>query len=144
VTLNALPPLTVSLVTPAADSEDVGSTYRPQVFFSRAVDANTLTADTFYATDTTGSRLDARIVVGDGGRFAWLFFANPMPGASVITVHLKSASIRAATAARLSTLTATATARPNSATASRRSASLPCRAPSCAARWSIPAMTWNR
>ncbi|MCM8622351.1 MAG: Ig-like domain-containing protein, partial [Candidatus Accumulibacter sp.] len=96
VTVEELAAFTVTETSPIAGAEDVGATYRPQVFFSRAVDAATLTAETFYATDTTGAKLAANIVVGDGGNFAWLFFTNPMPGASVVTVHLAASEIRAA------------------------------------------------
>jgi len=96
VRVDALAPFTVTATSPIAGAEDVGATYRPQIFFSRAVNAATLTADTFYATDTTGAKLAANIVVGDGGNFAWLFFTNPMPGASIITVHLAASEIRAA------------------------------------------------
>jgi membrane-associated phospholipid phosphatase len=101
VTLAALAPLTVTEVTPAPGSSDVGSTFRPQVFFSRAVNPTTLTNNSFYATDTTGAKLAATIVVGDGGHFAWLFFTNPMPGASTITVHLNGDVIQAAGDAQL-------------------------------------------
>jgi hypothetical protein len=38
----------------------------------------------------------ASIVPSDDGTFAWLFFSNPMPGASTVTVHVVGNSILAA------------------------------------------------
>lgn len=94
--LDALAPLTVTKVTPAEGSGDVGVTFRPQVYFSRAVNAATLTSDSFYATGPDGSKLDTTIVPALDGSFAWLFFNSPMPGSSTVTLHLKGTSIRAA------------------------------------------------
>ena len=59
-----------------------------------------LTSNNFFATDTSGEKLPAQIVVADDSSFAWLFFQLPMPGASTITVTLngvrprRSGSIR--------------------------------------------------
>ncbi|WP_374476423.1 Ig-like domain-containing protein [Zoogloea sp.] len=94
--LDALAPLTVTKVTPTDGSGDVGVTFRPQVYFSRAVNAATLNSDSFYATGPDGSKLDTTIVPALDGSFAWLFFNSPMPGSSTVTLHLKGASIRAA------------------------------------------------
>ena len=44
LTLGEVIPLTVIGHTPASGAADVGSTYRPQVFFSRPVDPATSTA----------------------------------------------------------------------------------------------------
>nr|WP_161501232.1 Ig-like domain-containing protein [Rhodopirellula sp. SM50] len=96
VTLPELIPLSITQVTPAAGSSDVGSTYRPQVFFSRPVNVSSLNANNFYATDTTGTKLPATIVPAADGRFAWLFFTNPLPGASTVTVHVVGDTILAA------------------------------------------------
>ena len=60
VALPALPLLTIAQLTPMMGASDVGVIYRPQITFSRAVDATTLTSSSFYATDTTGS-----VVPGD-------------------------------------------------------------------------------
>ncbi|SCX42366.1 Ig-like domain-containing protein [Nitrosospira sp. Nsp1] len=95
VKIEALSPFTVTRVTPVAGSGDVGVTYRPQVFFSREVNPNTLTADTFYATGPDGAKLDTTIVPALDGSFAWLFFDKPMPGGSNITLHLDGSAIRA-------------------------------------------------
>ncbi|HRF11814.1 MAG TPA: Ig-like domain-containing protein [Candidatus Accumulibacter phosphatis] len=81
-------PLTITRTTPSDGADDVGATFKPQVFFSRPVDVTTLTSSTFYATDTTGARLAATIVPAADGRFAWLFLKNPLPGASTITIHV--------------------------------------------------------
>jgi len=93
--LNSAIPFTVASVTPAPGSSDVGSTFRPQVYFTRAVNPATLTSDNFYATDTTGAKVPATIVPAMDGSFAWLFFTNPLPGASTITVHVEGATILA-------------------------------------------------
>lgn len=96
VSLAAPIPLTITAVTPQPGSSDVGSTFRPQVFFSRPVNPTTLNANNFYATDTTGTKLPATIVPSQDGTFAWLFFTNPMPGASTITLHVDGTTILAA------------------------------------------------
>ncbi len=81
-------PLTITDQSPANGSSDIGSTFRPQVNFSRPVNKSTLTPASFYATDTTGAKLPATIVPSQDGSFAWLFFTSPMPGSSTITVHV--------------------------------------------------------
>ncbi|CAN7346405.1 Ig-like domain-containing protein [Pseudoduganella sp. LjRoot289] len=96
ISVAQLTPFAVSKVTPADGSGDVGTTFRPQVYFSRAVNPATLTAQTFYATGPDGSKLDAIIVPALDGSFAWLFFNAPMPGGSTVTLHLNGAGIRAA------------------------------------------------
>src|SRR5207302_2996229 len=96
VNMAATIPFQISRVTPGTGALDVGSTFRPQVFFTRPVDPTSLTADDFFATGPSGNKLPAHIVTAAGGSFAWLFFATPMPGASMITVHIVGASIRAA------------------------------------------------
>lgn len=96
LTLAAPVPLTIASVSPTPGSDDVGSTYRPKIVFSRPIDGSTLSGNNFYATDTTGGRLAATIVPAEDGSFAWLFLTNPMPGASTITVHVDGSSIRAA------------------------------------------------
>ncbi|MEO5616651.1 MAG: hypothetical protein ABIS67_02690, partial [Candidatus Eisenbacteria bacterium] len=96
VALDARVPFAVTEHTPASFASEVGSTFRPQVFFSRPVDPASLTAANFYATDTTGAKLPATIVPAQDGSFAWLFFTNPMPGASTVTVHVEGDTILAA------------------------------------------------
>ena len=93
VSLATLIPLTITSVTPTSGSSDVGSTFRPQVFFSRPINATTLNADNFYATDSTGTKLAATIVPAQDGTFAWLFFTNPMPGGETITLHVDGTTI---------------------------------------------------
>ena len=95
VAVQTLAAFTVTKVSPAGGAVDVGTTQRPQVFFSRAVNAATLTAGSLYATGTDGAVLPATIVPADDGSFAWLFFTNPMPGGSTITVHVVASAIRA-------------------------------------------------
>jgi hypothetical protein len=88
-------PFMVDSATPGDGSTDVGVTFRPQVFFSRPVDAITLTASDFYATDPSGATIAAKIVPATDGSFAWLFFANPMPGGATITLHVDGSKIHA-------------------------------------------------
>ncbi len=94
--LAARVPFNISSFTPLNGANDVGATYRPQVFFSRPVNPSSLNANNFYATGPDGTKLAANIVPAGDGSFAWLFFANPMPGASQITVHLDGSTIQAA------------------------------------------------
>src|SRR5262249_12147303 len=82
VHLSAAIPLAITGLTPAAGASDVGVTFRPKVKFSRAIDPTTLTSSNFFATDTTGAQIAATIVPSDDGTYAWLFFTNPLPGAS--------------------------------------------------------------
>ena len=77
--LPVLPQFNVTSFTPTAMSEDVGVTFRPQVYFSRPVDPASLNANNFYATDTTGAKVGATIVPASDGSFAWLFFTQPLP-----------------------------------------------------------------
>ena len=72
-------PFSVDRFTPLNGARDVGSTYRPQVFFSRAVNPTSLNANNFYATGPNGAKLAANIVPAGDGSFAWLFFTQPMP-----------------------------------------------------------------
>jgi YD repeat-containing protein len=89
-------PLSLAGVTPLSGSSAVGLTVRPQVFFSRPVNPATLNANNLYATDTTGAKLPATIIPAQDNSFAWLFFADPMPGASIISVHVEGDTILAA------------------------------------------------
>jgi len=96
VLINALPPFTLSSVTPAAGSNQVGVTQRPQILFSRPVNAASLTANSLFASGPDGTKLAASIVPASDGSFAWLFFDAPMPGGAQITVHVDGGLIRAA------------------------------------------------
>ncbi|MEQ1731186.1 MAG: Ig-like domain-containing protein, partial [Vicinamibacterales bacterium] len=96
VTLAAPIPLTITTVTPQQGLSNVGTTFRPQVFFSRPINPGSLTSTNFYATDSAGTRLTATIVPSQDGTFAWLFFSNPMPGGETITVHVAGDTILAA------------------------------------------------
>jgi len=87
-TISQFIPLTITDQTPSNGSSDIGSTFRPQVHFSRPINKSTLTPLSFYATDTTGTKLPATIVAAQDGSFAWLFFTSPMPGSSTITVYV--------------------------------------------------------
>ena len=95
VTEPALPPLTIVSLTPMMNASDVGVTYRPEITFSRAIDPSTLTSNSFYATDSTGSVVPATIVMTSDDTGAWLFFTNPLPGASTITLHVNGNQIKA-------------------------------------------------
>jgi hypothetical protein len=89
-------PLVVSGLAPTSGMIDVGVTFRPKVSFSRPVDVTSLDSSNFFAADTTGTKLAATIVPSDDGTFAWLFFSQPMPGGSTITVNVDGSTIRAA------------------------------------------------
>jgi hypothetical protein len=93
VTLATATPLTVTNVTPSDGTGDVGSTFRPQVFFSKSIDTTTLNSNNFFATDSAGNKLAATIVPGMDGTFAWLFFTGPMPGGDTITINVDGATI---------------------------------------------------
>jgi membrane-associated phospholipid phosphatase len=101
VTMPTLAPLTVSSFTPTQGASDVGATYRPEVFFSRPINAATLNASNFFATDSTGTKLAATIVPSNDGTYAWLFLTNPMQGASTIIVTVDGTSISAADGTKL-------------------------------------------
>jgi len=89
-------PLAVANLTPAAGSSDIGVTFRPTVTFSRPIDAATLNNSNFFAADTTGNVVPATVVPSDDGTFAWLFFTNPLPSASTITITVDGSTIKAA------------------------------------------------
>jgi PAP2 superfamily/Bacterial Ig-like domain len=94
VSLPSLIPLTVTNVMPVMGAQDVGVTYRPEIMFSRPIDISTLTSASFYATDSTGAVLPATIVPTADATAAWLFFNNPMPGGSTITLHVQGEKIK--------------------------------------------------
>jgi hypothetical protein len=86
-------PFTVTDHTPQDGAGDVGVTFRPQIFFSRPVDPASLTNGNFYAS-LTGRKLTAQIVPATTGRFAWLFFQQPMRNAAMIQVTVDGSTIR--------------------------------------------------
>lgn len=89
-------PLLVSAFQPAHGATEVGSTYRPQVSFSRPINNASLSSANFYATSPLGTKLPATIVPAQDGSFAWLFFATPQPGAARITIHVVGDTIQSA------------------------------------------------
>ncbi|MGB0600309.1 MAG: Ig-like domain-containing protein [Rubripirellula sp.] len=86
--VGAFQPPQITDLTPAPGGNEVGVTFKPQIYFSRPVDPKTLTQANFYATDSSGRRLPTTIVPAQDGSFSWLYFTDPMPGGSTITVHL--------------------------------------------------------
>ncbi|MEY9752606.1 Ig-like domain-containing protein [Bradyrhizobium yuanmingense] len=96
VDVPALVPFAVASIAPANGAGEVGVTFRPQVNFTRAVDAPTLNSTTFFATDASGAKIPADIVVSPDGLRAWLFFNNPLPGSSTVKLSLDGDAIRAA------------------------------------------------
>lgn len=101
VTLDSLIPLEVTSVTPPPGSGDVGSTFRPEIKFSRPVDPATLTSASLYATDAAGNVVPATIVPKLDGTGAFLFFTGPMPGGSTITIRIDGDLIEGAADAAL-------------------------------------------
>ncbi|MDJ0660865.1 MAG: Ig-like domain-containing protein [Crocosphaera sp.] len=92
VTVNQDSPLVITGFNPQDGAVDVGVTVRAQVFFSEAVDINTLNDTNFFAR-SAGRTLATTVVAGDGGRFAWLFLDEPMPSASVVEVTVDGSTI---------------------------------------------------
>ncbi|WP_420382221.1 Ig-like domain-containing protein [Novosphingobium sp.] len=96
VSLPSLVPLTVSSLTPADGAGDIGVTQRPKITFTRAINPATLTSDSFYATDASGNTVAAKIVIASDNMSAYLFFTDPLPGSSNITLHVDGSKIRGA------------------------------------------------
>src|SRR5262249_17432708 len=98
LSLPHLPLLTIASLTPTNAVGNVGVPSRPQVMFSRAVNPATLTSSSFFATDSTGAVVPGAVVpITDGAGTvdgAWLLFANPLPGASTITLHVQGDQIQ--------------------------------------------------
>jgi hypothetical protein len=91
----ATQPLLLSGFTPSEGEFNVGVTFRPQLHFSRPIVSTTLTTENFYATDSTGAKLDGSVVASADGRLAWLFFPRPLPSGSLLTVTVNGDTIRA-------------------------------------------------
>jgi len=78
--------------TPLDGATEVGSFFHPQVHFARPVDSATLTDENFFAS--IGDRkLPARIVASNEGRFAWLFFEEPLPSSSRVQITVDGTTI---------------------------------------------------
>ncbi|WP_339390453.1 Ig-like domain-containing protein, partial [Crocosphaera watsonii] len=92
VTVQELTSLRVTGTTPLDGATEIGSTFRPQVFFSEPIDTSTLNENNFYAS-FAGQKLAANIVPGEDGTFAWLFFEETMPNASLIQVTVDGSTI---------------------------------------------------
>ncbi len=89
-----LEPLTIDRYFPKQGASQIGSTFRPEVVFSRPVDLRTLNSGSFYATDLSGNRLVTNIVPALDGSFAWLLFSTQMPSSSTISVVVDGNKIR--------------------------------------------------
>jgi hypothetical protein len=89
-------PFAITSQTPQIGAADVGVTFRPQVFFSRPVQPDSINDANFFATGPDGQKLPAKIVPARDGSLAWLFFARPMPGGATITLHIDGDTILAA------------------------------------------------
>ena len=94
VTLPAAIPLTLTHHTPDTNANDVGSTFRPEIFFSRPIDITTLNPSNFYVTDASGRQLDATVVPASDGTYAWLFLTQPMPGGQTLHVTVNGSTIK--------------------------------------------------
>ncbi len=77
-------PFVVTDVSPASGATEVGATFRPEIHFSRAVDPDTVTADTVFLTGAAGQRLPSAVKVSADGLKAWVFPEGAMPGATKI------------------------------------------------------------
>src|SRR6267143_665590 len=96
IALTSIADNTITDVTPVAGANDVGVTYRPRIVFSRAVNPGSLTNNSLYATSSDGQKIPATIVTASDGSFAWLFFANPLPGGATIKITVDGSLITAA------------------------------------------------
>ncbi|WP_404710694.1 Ig-like domain-containing protein [Sphingomonas sp. MMS24-J13] len=94
VSLASLVPLTITSLTPVDGAADIGVTYRPKITFSRAINAASLNSDDFYATNSAGNVVQSKVVLSDDHKYAYLFFTNPLPGSSTITLHVDGSKIR--------------------------------------------------
>lgn len=84
---------TITESMPRNGSGEVGVTQRAQIFFSKPVDPNTLTDNNFFAS-FAGEKIPANIVPANDGSFAWLFFSDPLPSNSLVTVSVVGDSIQ--------------------------------------------------
>jgi len=88
-------PFIVTSVLPAEGADEVGSTFRPEVHFSRPVDPETLNPDTFFLTDAAGKKIAANVRLGEEGLKAWLFPDKPMPGSNTMMLNMLGDEIKA-------------------------------------------------
>ncbi len=86
-------PFVIREHAPRAGEHEIGVTQRVQVFFSKPVDPATLDAASFFAA-VGGAPLPATIVPATRGEFAWLFFDEPLPGGTRVTVTVDGDAIR--------------------------------------------------
>lgn len=100
-TLDARPPFQITDLSPNDRETEVGATVHPLVQFNRAVDVTTLTEDSFYAITATGVKVAATIVPLNDNTGAWMFFDEPLPGATAIELILDGSLIQAADGAFL-------------------------------------------
>ncbi|QLE56855.1 Ig-like domain-containing protein [Nostoc sp. TCL26-01] len=93
-TVNPSPLFQLVSHTPMDGATEVGVTFRPQIFFSEPVDPTSLNSNNFFAS-FGGEKIAATIVPANDGQFAWLFFQEPLPDASLIRVTVDGSTIRA-------------------------------------------------
>ena len=86
-------PLSLANFTPMGGSNDIGSTYRPKLTFSRPIDPATLTSSNFFATDSTGAKIPANIVVSDDDTYAGSFSPIPCQAQSTISITVDGSTI---------------------------------------------------
>jgi hypothetical protein len=95
VSLESPPAFALAGISPQHGAIEVGSTFRPRIDFTTPVNSATLNSSNLYAS-FGGQKLPATIVPANDGTFAWLFFSDPMPGASLIRVTVNGSTIMAA------------------------------------------------
>lgn len=88
-------------VTPEDNQSAVSTTGRPFVGFSRPVDPETVTEQSFFVRGPDGTTVPGEIVLTDDRARAYIFFDAPMPGSTAIEVVVVSDLIRAADGATL-------------------------------------------
>ncbi|MEM1386427.1 MAG: tandem-95 repeat protein [Pseudomonadota bacterium] len=100
-TLAERPPFEIIRLEPRDLESEVGSTVFPLIQFSREVDTDTLNSDSFFAITATGEKMSANITPFADGTGAWMFFDEPLPGATAIELIVDGDLIKAADGAAL-------------------------------------------
>ena len=100
ITVPAGLPVTINDYSPSEGADQIGSTFRPKITFSRPIDTSTLSSANFHV-DAGGQTIPGTIVPASDGTFAWFFPTNPMPSSSVVSVTVDGETITAADGTKL-------------------------------------------
>ena len=86
-------PVTITEITPSNGEDQVNVARTIRVSFSRAIDPNSVTADSLQVT-ARGEVVPGRINVGSTGEFLQFFPANPLPASTEISVVFNGDQLR--------------------------------------------------